>query len=870
MSQMSQYASLNAAVEKLTGDTGVVAYPIGGNIDILGGTNINTVGTVNAITVNLEDSISLTGTIDAVGDITSSAGDIEATLGNFLAPVGSITVALDVTSSTGDLVATLGNVAAAVGNVSAGGNVTAGADVSAGDEVLAVNNITTSAGDIVSTLGAGSFATSVTVGNDLHVLAGGADIVGTVEFSDLVAGTMRTDASGVISSLADGADGMVLISSTAGTPIWATLTPGANIGILEAANSITISVTGVVTSLTGGTNINLTGTATDSVVNLDDTITLSTVNATTFDTNVATAGLTISGTSLTADGTDVDIDIYISPKGAGVLATTELTLTTDLEIQYGGTGVSTLTQYGVLIGNAATDIQALAVGVTNQVLLGNTGANPSWGAVDLTTDITGVLPIANGGTNANTMATTYGVNYFDGTSIVTSAVGTAAQVLTSNGVGVAPTFQAASGGASTFHTDGADATEAAGAITIAGTANEIETSGAGSTVTVGLPNDVTISGTFTGVNFNATNLNVLDYAGANYLHSTGGASNVFLGTGAGLSNSGSCNTVMGYGARANATGSDYCAVFGYQASSTAAASDRMTAFGYKAAYAAGTGNAAFGCEVLSRLSSTGYRNLAIGAYYSSGTTQPAGYNYTGSESDNIVIGNPGVTSDSHTIRIGIQGGGSISQNKAFMAGIYNTTPAGGSDNVVIIDSNGQLGAQTSLDVANGGTGAGTLTDHGLLLGSGAGAITALAEATDGQIPIGSTGNDCVLATITEGTNIDVTNAAGSVTIETTKTELNTQTGTTYTLVLGDRGKTITLDNAASITLTVPPNASVALPVGTVISLAQLGAGQVSVAEGAAVTIRSIDSDKKLSAQYAMAALTKILSDTWLLAGSLSA
>lgn len=58
-----------------------------------------------------------------------------------------------------------------------------------------------------------------------------------------------------------------------------------------------------------------------------------------------------------------------------------------------------------------------------------------------------VLAIAEGGTNASTMATTDGIVFYDGTSLVTTSAGTAAQVLTSNGAGVAPTFQAAGGAA---------------------------------------------------------------------------------------------------------------------------------------------------------------------------------------------------------------------------------------------------------------------------------------------------------------------------------------------------------------------------------------------------------------------------------------
>jgi hypothetical protein len=71
----------------------------------------------------------------------------------------------------------------------------------------------------------------------------------------------------------------------------------------------------------------------------------------------------------------------------------------------------------------------------------------------------------------------------------------------------------------------------------------------------------------------------------------------------------------------------------------------------------------------------------------------------------------------------------------------------------------------TLPVANGGTGATTLTDGGLLLGSGTGAITALGVATNGQIPIGDGTTDPVLATLTGTANeITVTNGAGSITL----------------------------------------------------------------------------------------------------------
>jgi len=70
-----------------------------------------------------------------------------------------------------------------------------------------------------------------------------------------------------------------------------------------------------------------------------------------------------------------------------------------------------------------------------------------------------------------------------------------------------------------------------------------------------------------------------------------------------------------------------------------------------------------------------------------------------------------------------------------------------------------------LIVAEGGTGAATFTDHGILLGSGTGAITPLGAAANGQLPIGSVGADPTLATLTGTANqITVTNGAGSITL----------------------------------------------------------------------------------------------------------
>jgi len=67
-------------------------------------------------------------------------------------------------------------------------------------------------------------------------------------------------------------------------------------------------------------------------------------------------------------------------------------------------------------------------------------------------------------------------------------------------------------------------------------------------------------------------------------------------------------------------------------------------------------------------------------------------------------------------------------------------------------------------VSDGGTGLATITANSLFVGAGTNPLVPLGAAADGQIPIGSTGADPVITTITGGAGIDVTNGAGSITV----------------------------------------------------------------------------------------------------------
>lgn len=98
--------------------------------------------------------------------------------------------------------------------------------------------------------------------------------------------------------------------------------------------------------------------------------------------------------------------------------------------------------------------------------------------------------------------------------------------------------------------------------------------------------------------------------------------------------------------------------------------------------------------------------------------------------------------------------------------------------------------------------------------------------------------------------------------------LSAQTGS-YTLVLADAGKAVEMTVAGANNLTVPPNSSVAFPVGTVIEVAQLGAGTTTLVAGGGVTLQSRGALLNLAGQFAVASIRKRATDTWLVAGDLA-
>ena len=124
--------------------------------------------------------------------------------------------------------------------------------------------------------------------------------------------------------------------------------------------------------------------------------------------------------------------------------------------------------------------------------------------------------------------------------------------------------------------------------------------------------------------------------------------------------------------------------------------------------------------------------------------------------------------------------------------------------------------------------------------------------------------------ITTGTDSGLSGGvtSGTATLR-LKLEFDAETGTTYTLVAANLNQLVTLNNASPITLTVPPSIFSA---GDVINIAQIGAGQVTLAQGSGVTITSTGataSAPKLRARYSAASIICTASNTFLVVGDLA-
>lgn len=161
-----------------------------------------------------------------------------------------------------------------------------------------------------------------------------------------------------------------------------------------------------------------------------------------------------------------------------------------------------------------------------------------------------------------------------------------------------------------------------------------------------------------------------------------------------------------------------------------------------------------------------------------------------------------------------------------------------------LDGTGDLSADRTLNVL---AGAGlTFSGDDLVVGQGSGiSVTADAVAVDRS-------------------NATTTDATGYMDMPQV-----TQTGN-YTLVLTDRGKTITYTSGhgAGDTLTIPANSSVAFPLGTVIGIDNLDSNSLTIAitSDTLTLAGTTTTGSRTLGQNGMATIKKVTSTGWLIAG----
>ena len=154
--------------------------------------------------------------------------------------------------------------------------------------------------------------------------------------------------------------------------------------------------------------------------------------------------------------------------------------------------------------------------------------------------------------------------------------------------------------------------------------------------------------------------------------------------------------------------------------------------------------------------------------------------------------------------------------------------------------------------------------------SGTTTVQATAIAGTNTLTLPAVSNDTLVGKATTDTLTNKTLTSPTITTPTQRLTLNAQTGTTYSLVIADATyKLVTCSNATAITVTVPPSL---FAIGDTINVQQIGAGQVTFAQGAGVTITSTGATStapNLRAQFSAATVVCTASNTFTIVGDLS-
>ena len=131
-------------------------------------------------------------------------------------------------------------------------------------------------------------------------------------------------------------------------------------------------------------------------------------------------------------------------------------------------------------------------------------------------------------------------------------------------------------------------------------------------------------------------------------------------------------------------------------------------------------------------------------------------------------------------------------------------------------------------------------------------------------------SNTIATEVTDRTSADtnlqtqVTNLLNTINLQTTITTRSSS----FTLSLSDAGKTILLDTASTMTLTVPTNSSVEIPIGYQYFVIESGSGRTTFTPASGVTINSKNSQMYIDTQYGKATLLKVGTDSWIAYGDI--
>jgi hypothetical protein len=187
-------------------------------------------------------------------------------------------------------------------------------------------------------------------------------------------------------------------------------------------------------------------------------------------------------------------------------------------------------------------------------------------------------------------------------------------------------------------------------------------------------------------------------------------------------------------------------------------------------------------------------------------------------------------------------------------------------------ASGEQGFETDtgkMKIGNGATAWNSLTYLG------AGTVTSITAGTGLS---GGTITSTGTIAIDTATTADLTTAQTLTNKTLTDPKINlaftADTGSSYTAVLTDNGKVVTMNNGSGNTFRIPTNASVAFPIGTQLNVLSIGAGQTTInaVTSGTTTIQSTGAtaaEPKLRVRYSSATCIKAGTDLWYVIGDIS-